>query len=143
MYNNLQWELKADFEDYKYEFELVKDYISETVTDESGSLYVCGGLESHPYELYNSKNKQFLNCPDEIKSAIKILCTEGFPHKDSHFEYIEYDENRIAFCVNGPYALVYSPQNKPTYLASPGEDRKIVVKSLGDGWYHVAERLWF
>lgn len=65
------WGDNADFKSYKSEFVLVKDYIVENVP-QGKSLYFSG-VGEHAYDLYDFVAKQYLNCPENIRAALKAI----------------------------------------------------------------------
>lgn len=131
------WKYCADYEEYADEFNLVKDYIEaefSNKTDKYLSINSYGG----ELKVYNPDTKEYLQLPDDVKSALYVVDRNGFPNKDSGLELIRIHEGRISFCIsNRRYALVFSPDQKPTWVNSPDEEHKVRVKSIGDGWYHV------
>ena len=135
-YNNI-WKFCADYKEYADEFNLVKDYIETEFPDETDKWL---SIDSYGGELkvYNPDTKEYLQLPDDVKSALYVVDRNGFPNKDSDLELIKIHEGRISFGIsNRRYALVFSPDRKPTWLNSPDEEHKVRVKSIGDGWYHV------
>ena len=133
------WRYNADFDTYKEEFVLVKDYVLQMKSGESGRFYVTKGYETHPFDLYDDSLGQLMNCPEEVKSAIEELSRNAFFYKDSVFDTIRYNENTVYFCIEGNrYALVYSPTGKPdSYLDT---DYSFACKKIEGNWYHLAVR---
>lgn len=139
-YNHL-WKLSADFENYADDFNAVKNYIEAEFPNESDKyLCVSSASSSHGRGLFDPDTKEYLQVPSDIISSIDTISREGFPDKDSTFDVIRIHEGRISFCIeNGQYALVYSPNQKPSWVNSPNEDWEVFVKSIGEGWYHVTK----
>ena len=139
LYTDL-WKYNANFEDYKSEFTLVKDYVTQEIqekTTEKGFFYVDKDI-NEKHDLYNFDKGEHLNCPEEVRDALETLSKEAFYHKDSVLDVIRYNQNMIAFVIeNGHYLLVYSPGGKPKGLWNPDNDDKTVCKRIEDDWYHV------
>ena len=132
------WKYNANFDDYEREFVLIKDYIEGNVEQDKVRFYYTSALEARPYELYNSTTKEYMDLPEEVYDALKIIDKEAFEDKDSHFSNITYDNGRIIFGGEGiAYGLVYSPDGRPTYLNSADEDFDVKVKKIQKDWYHV------
>lgn len=84
---------------------------------------------------------EYLTLPDDVALSLDRISKKGFPNKDSNLDVIRIHEGRISFCiVNGNYALVYSPDKKPSWLHAPNENIGVEVKKIQDGWYHVVEK---
>ena len=128
------WRYSAEFDEYKAEFILVKDYLSEEYPNtERMRLKV-----DIQYDGVHSN--EILIFPDEIVDTLILLHNEAFPYKTADFTSIVIDSERIAFEVNnGRYALVYSPNEKPSYIVDSDETTDVWVKRIGHGWYHVTE----
>ena len=124
-----KWEYAANFEEYEDEFNCVKDYVLyyyEGAIEE----YVSIEHEDGKYNLQYS-----FNTPEEVSEALECIVEAFDP--DAPLELIRFGENRLTFDTMRGYALVWSPDEKPTWLSSPDEDREISVKKAGDGWYHI------
>ena len=140
LYYNYTWALEADFDQYSEHFIAVKDYITSEFPNETHKL-LSVSIKDQSATLYDMDADEYLCLPDDIALSLDMICRYGFPHKDSDFDLIRIQGNRITFLVrNGSYALVYSPDEKPTWLNSPDESKKIRVKSIQDGWYHITNR---
>lgn len=133
------WKLTADFETYAEDFILVKDYIAGEFSGETDKTVFVSYSEGQGIGLLDRDTYEYLELPSDVRASLKAIDKDGFPHKDANFDAIKIHEGRISFCVSGTYALVYSPNQKPSWLNSPDEDCKIKVKSIGDGWYHIVE----
>ena len=132
------WKYNANFNDYEREFVLIKDYIEDNAEQDKVRFYYTSALEDHPYQLYNSTTKEYMDCSEEVYDALKTISKEAFEDKDSHFSEITYDNGRIIFSGEGiAYGLIYSPDGKPTYLNSVDEDFDVKVKKIQKDWYHV------
>ena len=142
LYTNF-WKYNANFEDYKAEFTLVKNYVTQEIqekTTEKGYFSVSfpGGDTTEKHDLFDPDKGEHLNCPEEVRDALETLCKEAFYHKDSVLDVIRYNQNMIAFVIeNGHYLLVYSPGGTPKDLWNPDYDDEIVCKRIEDDWYHV------
>ncbi|MBE6607367.1 MAG: hypothetical protein E7633_02255 [Ruminococcaceae bacterium] len=140
-YNHI-WKYCANYEEYADEFNLVKDYIEAEFPNETNK-YLSINSYGGRLKVYDPDTKEYLQFPDDVKSALYVINRNGFPDKDSNFDIIRIHKGRISFGIeNGQYALVFSPNNKPKWVNSPDEDNKIRVKSIGDGWYHVTINNW-
>ena len=137
------WKYNANFEDYKAEFTLVKNYVTQEIQEknkEKGyfSLWFPGGDTTAKHDLFDPDKGEYLNCPEKVRDALDALSKEAFEYKDSVLDVIRYNQNMIAFVIeNGHYLLVYSPGGKPKGLWNPDNDDKIVCKRIEDDWYHV------
>ena len=79
-----------------------------------------------------------MDIPDNVRSSLETICDYGFPDKDSILDVIRIQGNRVSFNIeNGRYALVYSPDEKLTWINFPDEQEDIKVKKINDDWYHV------
>lgn len=127
------WENSAEFDAYETEFCLIKDYALTLSTDAERVL------------LYNRKNITFTDCktleklmpPDDIKTAVETIDHNAFPCKYATFDTIRIYDGCVCFVIeSGQYALIYSPDKKPTGIAQK-EDSGFIAKKIRDGWYHV------
>lgn len=129
------WALSADYEGFEDDFNSVKNYLAKKYPDESDKC-----LAVSKKGLFDTDTDTYLDLPDDVASSLQSIYNGAFVHKDSNFDTIRIHEERISFCIlNGQYALVYSPDKKPTWVKSSNKEVKVRVKSLGDGWYHVVE----
>ena len=129
------WHRCADFKAYRNEFVLVKDYVATYMGDTNGVLAVSYTGE-HRFDLFDYTKSSYLNCPEEIKSAIGVLCKEAFPDQDTSLDHIRKTGDEISFeTESGPYKLSYCPHKLPVMTGYTEEETKI--RRLGDGWYHV------
>lgn len=79
-----------------------------------------------------------MDIPDDVRPSLETICDQGFPDKDSTLDVIRIQGSRVSFNIeNGRYALVYSPDEKPTWINFPDEQGDIKVKKINDDWYHV------
>ncbi len=133
------WACAADFEEYGDDFDTVKDYFAEQYPDEYGKWFMesyDSGNDQH--RIYDPDTKKYLQLPDDVQASLETVCRYGFPNKDSSLDTIWIYGDRISFRIsNNRYELVYSPNERPSYLGFPDEDEDIKVKKIGDGWYHV------
>ncbi len=135
------WKYEASYEEYEAEFNLVKNYIAEEFPNETDKYVATSYNKDHGYRIYDPDNKKYLEAPEEVILALETIDREAFPHKDSKLDVIRIYEDRISFCIeNGYYALVYSPNEKPTWLKFYNKEEKAKVKKIKDGWYHVTIR---
>ena len=141
MYNSFTWKWTANFNDYSFQFNKVKEYISSEYTNESDKYLIIVTNKCEKIMLFDPDTKEYLDLPDEIEEALELIDNKAFCHKDSDFNKIRMHNDRISFCISsGQYAVVYSPSQRPTWVNSPTEDNKVGVKAIGDGWYHVIIR---
>ena len=127
-----KWKYAVDFKENEDEFNCVKDYVLQ---------YYEGAIEEYiSIEHEDGKcNLQYsFNTPEEVTEALECIVEAFDP--DAPLELIRFGENRLTFDTMRGYALVWSPDEKPTWLSSPEEDREISVKKAGDGWYHIVIR---
>ncbi len=136
--NTHMWKYSADFDEYKDDFVVLKDYVEETFSSEYGKWFFVSTNGTGTKTLFDPEGKEYLDLPSEVGTSLAIVDSQAFPDKDSNLDVIQVHNERVSFCIeNGQYALVYSPKEKPTWLNSPDEDIEIKVKKIGDGWYHV------
>lgn len=134
------WALNADFDQYSEHFIAVKDYIASEFPNETRKL-LSVSIKNQSAALYDMDADEYLCLPDDIALSLDMICRYGFPHKDSDLEIIEIEGSRITFLIfKGSYALVYSPDERPTRNNSIGRGESFHVKDIGDGWYHVSTR---
>lgn len=132
------WKYAADYKTYAEQFNTIKDYVIEQFSYEPDRWFSVSVSESKEYRIYDPESKSYLDCPDEVDSALELIWKNGFPDKEANFDIIRIGENRISFGIeNGQYALVYSPLQRPTYVNGPSENKEIFVREIEDGWYHV------
>lgn len=131
------WGNNADFESYKSEFVLVKDHIVENVAH-GKMLYLSNDAE-HYFDLYDFETKQYLNCPEGIRAALKTISENASSSQETHFNQIEYKDNKIIFGVETvAYALVYSPNDVPYDALGDRPKKEVHCKKIQDDWYHIA-----
>lgn len=135
------WKYSADYDAYSKEFNILKDYVLEEFPNESDKWLSVSVTNDKGRALYDPDINDLMECPDEVINALETLCDFGFPDKDSDLDVIRIHGDRVSFCIeNGHYALVYSPDEKPTWVNGPKEEGGVFVKSLEDGWYHVTTK---
>ena len=76
------WRFCPDFNTYEKEFTLVKDYVEDYMCGNTGSLIVSN-RKDHGYDLYDTETDSYINCPDEVKCAIREIAQKAFYHKDA------------------------------------------------------------
>lgn len=130
------WQYNADFENYEAEFQLVCDYVLEYMDGRTGTLS-CSHSEGHEHDLYDDKARKYVDCPEEVRNALEIICRDAF-NVNSHFEYIRCEDGEVAFhIINAPYKLAYSP-NKIPKLKNLNFGEISLHQYIGKGWYHVS-----
>ena len=138
-YNHF-WKYSADYESFSNEFNLVKDYIRKEYSDESDKWLAVSNNGSDGISLFDPDDKMYLVLPEDILLSLESIRNGAFPDKDSNFDKIRIQNGRVSFCIeNGEYALVYSPDKKPTCVNSPQENVDVKVKAIADGWFHVTK----
>ncbi len=136
-YNNF-WRFCADFKGYSGDFITVNDFVVSKYSEEVEKRFIVSSDEGHRSQLFDPDLKCYVDMPGDVLAAMKNIRAHGFPDKDSNLDTVSINGNSVRFGIeNGHYALVYSPDGKPTWLNSPDEDIKIKVKRIGNGWYHV------
>lgn len=132
------WKYCAKFDAFSEEFQTVADYVLLESSGKSG-YYDVSRTENGDRTLYDPKTKCYLDLPAGVNAALQKICSKkAFPNKDSSLQLIYFSENRVSFKKEcGCYALVYSPEEKPTYWHSPTDGHSILVKTIGNGWYHI------
>lgn len=135
------WKYCAEFDPFKREFQTVADYVLLESMGTDG-FYNVSQTETGEKYLYDPQNKCRLDCPEEVISALSAIdSTDAFPDKASGLDIIYFSASQVKFQKEGgSYALVYSPAGKPTYWHSPADGHSILVKTIGNGWYHVVVR---
>jgi len=135
------WKYCAEFDDFAEEFQTVADYVLLESCGKSG-YYDVSRTENGDKTLYDPKTKRYLDLPAEVSASLdRIDSKEAFPDKGSYLDLIYFYEHRVDFRKEGgSYKLVYSPEGKPTYWHSPDDGKTILVKTIGNGWYHVVAR---
>lgn len=137
-YNHL-WKHSANYEEYADDFNVVKNYIEATFQNESGKWLSVSNSDGQGIRIFDPDTNEYLQVPSDIISSLETIRKDGFPNKDATFDTIRIHDDRISFCIeNGHYALVFSPNEKPSWVNSPNEDVTVKVRSIRDGWYHVA-----
>ena len=133
------WKLSADFETYADDFTVLKNYIQAEFPNKIDKCLLVSTSDGQGIRLFDLDNDEYLQVPDDVLSSLEVIDKEGFPDLDANFDIIRIHKGRISFGIeSGHYALVYSPDQKPSWLNSPDENIKVKVKTIGDGWYHVA-----
>ena len=132
------WKYSADFEKYSTDFIKVKDYVSEQYSEDYGKWFFVSITDEQGSTLYDPDTNNTVELPDEVRKSLENIDDFGFPDKDANLYTIRVHGERVTFAIEaGNYALVYSPNEKPTWLHSPDEDNDVKVRKIGDGWYHV------
>ena len=133
------WAFAAEYEEYASEFNVVKDYIAgQYASEERRILSVTSPLNEHGRTLYDHDTKEYAELPDNVKTALDTIAEKAFTQK-APVESIHVYGNRINFRTMKGYYLVYSPDEKPTWLHSPDDETDFKVKRIKDGWYHMVK----
>ena len=132
------WKLCADYEEYADDFNLVKDYITTKFPNETDKVIIVSYNKENGNGLYDPDNMFFLTLPSDVASALNTICLNGFPNKDSTLGSIRINKEKISFVVDkGNYALVYSPDKRPSRFYKDGGTK---TQKIQDGWYHVVKK---
>lgn len=141
MFNHTDtWKPSAEYKEYSEDFIKVKNYFAEEFPDESYKRLLVSRNGDQGIRLLDMDSQAYLDLPSDVLSSLEAI-EEAFPDPNYTFDEISITEDKIAFCAYPRYALVYSPSQKPSCIATPKEDYKTKVKRIGDGWYHVVEKL--
>ena len=135
------WRYCAEFDDFDEEFQAVAEYVLSESAGASG-YYDVARTKNEEKTLYDPEIKRYLDLPAQVRAALeRIDSKEAFPSKGSYLDLVYFYEKRVDFKQEGgSYKLVYSPDGKPAYWHSPDDGKTILVKSIGNGWYHVVLR---
>ncbi|MBE5888340.1 MAG: hypothetical protein E7283_05815 [Lachnospiraceae bacterium] len=134
------WKYTAEYEEYVEEFNAIKDYILESYQGEEDKYLSVSYTVDKNIRLYDADEGKYLESPEDVNEALEAIFREGFPNKDSSLDVIRIHNNRISFCItNGNYCLTYSPDEKPSWINGPEEERHIWTRNLENYWYHVVE----
>ena len=135
----LLWKSSADFEACADDFNVVKNYIAAEFPNETNKWLLVSSAGGQGTRLSDPDINEYLQAPSNVISSLEAIDKNGFPDKYADLDVIRIHTGRISFCVDGWYALVYSPNEKPSWVNLPNEDCEIRVKSIGEGWYHVVK----
>lgn len=138
-HNVSMWAHSADWNNYKSDFIIVKDYVRERYSSEDKKSLLVSNTKEHGLTLYDIDTKEYMDdIPNEVRESLESINSHGFPDKGSVLDYIDINGDMVSFCIeNGRYALVYSHEEKPTRLSSINEAKDIKVKKCAEDWYHV------
>ena len=138
-YNHV-WKYSADYQNFANDFNVVKNFVAAEFPNESDIWLSISNNGDGDIKIYDPEAKNYIILPSNVASSLASIYYNAFPDKDSNFDTIRIHGNRISFCISsGEYALVYSPDTKPSWVNSPGENSKVKIKSIQDGWYHVTK----
>lgn len=129
------WGNTADFKGNETAFFQVKNYVEHNV--QQGKILYFDA--THSYDLYDFEAKIYLNCPENIKAALKIIANNASRSADVRFNVIKYMDDKIIFGVEAVgYAVVYSPGEVPYDALGDKYPRKTHCKKIQKDWYHTA-----
>ena len=135
---NYTWQYEANYTSYADNFNAVAKYIQSQYPDETDKYLVISYSADYGRRLYDPDTSTDIQLPSNVQSSLNTICYDAFPNPNGHPDVIRVHGNRISFCIpNGQYALVFSPDGKPTWVNSPEENCNVKVKSIGGDWYHV------
>ena len=92
----------------------------------------------------SEKNVSFTEEMSENTKAYLSLMQSVLSGKEKgygNFTSISINKNQVAIETDGPYALVYSPKERPTFISYPDERFSYFVDRVFFDWYQVVERL--
>lgn len=130
------WSEAVEYTTYKKEFNLVKDFILTEYGDEEDKYVSVSLGDEKGIGLYDPDKNAFVKCEDEVREALRTIENKAF--MNNPLDVIRIRGNRVSFCIeNGHYALVYSPDEKPTNMYGTDNGDDVLVKKAGKDWYHV------
>lgn len=135
------WSFSAKYEQYADEFNLVKDYIADKYPDEDDKWVSLSYNAEKGTRIFDPDIMDYLTLPDDVASALDTIYKNGFPRQNFGLDVIRIHKEIISFRgEQGRYALVFSPDKKPTWIHPPHKRSRVEVKKIEDGWYHVVNR---
>ena len=139
--NENKWKYCVEnFEQYKFDYELVSDYCYRLFDDKEGKTLKIYYSYDNSISLfvYNNKKPILLDTTDEVLKCAEDI-NESLGTNDSYYNAIYVDKNRVSFITaDGQYSFIRSyDDKKPEYLAQRDEDFSISVKEEDKCWYHV------
>ncbi len=135
-----RWSYNADFENYESDFCVVREYVGKRFASEDGKWVAVAITDKYDRALYDPDTNEYVDVPDNVRDSLKTIDVYGFPDKDSNLDIILIQGDRVSFNIeNGRYALVYSPNKKPTWVGFHDEQEDIKVKKINADWYHVVK----
>ena len=103
------WRDCVDFMKYENEFTLVKDYVEDYMNGQEGTLSI-GHSREHAYDLYDNRGAgAYLNCPEEIRAALKVIACQAFDPGNANLRLIVCTGDQIEFHSSRAYVLCYNP----------------------------------
>lgn len=124
----------VEFDDCREELNLLVEYL-EDYRKEAAPTYLSVASDGRLHHF----SVGYLPISEQLQQAIQRIQQEGFVCKDGALDIIRFKENRIQFDIpNGVYALVYSPDGRPTYLHKSDETYPILVRRIEGPWYHIS-----
>lgn len=133
-----RWKHNADYDAYAQDFARVADWLQTTYPNAANVCLSVSSRENGNIGLYDVNARNSVECPAEIRDAIRRIDT-AFSDPDAPWDCLRLDAERISFCIpNGQYELVYSPNQRPTWMYTNGKTERIYVQAIQNGWYHVA-----
>ena len=94
------WQYNADFEGYEAEVQLVCDYVLE-YTDGRTGVFSYSLSEGHEYDLYDDIARKYVDCPEEVRNALEIICRDAF-NVNSHLcrGWTDHDSHHVGSRCN-------------------------------------------
>ena len=141
------WDCQADhFLDYEEDIKKLTEYFKEKFETEGLIDSRDNGSKWLDY-YYNQKSKKYIlfssnydtEIPKDIEKYIQSL-ESAFPQRVTIT--VNYYDNQISYtCQHGDYSLIYSfNDKKPSFMVSPDETERLIVKKIKPNWYHVATK---
>ena len=125
------------FDNYKAEFEILKEYIRCTFYDETDLCLQVALSDEEGRTLYNTETNSLINCPQDVRDALETLCEFAFTG-DFELERLEKVGNRITlYTANDKYAFVYDREERPTWFFEPNEKELFFSWRLEKDWYYL------
>lgn len=125
------------YEEYKEDFNKVKNFILDEYPDSEEKFFLS---VSNDGDLSIRTPKSDVTFPEEITDIlIKLLDEAQYDTGNlGYWSEIRLESGRIVFTddTEGVYALIYSPDKKPTWIRK-SDEKGNKVRKIGDGWYHV------
>ncbi len=126
-------EEKAKFEQYKDDFILITQYISDEL---------CYDVNTTVSIVWEDKTRRFLSLYNDGDIYVPENIMQAFDHINeafySDFSFVEISPERISFGGLGSGMYVLSLNKKaPDYFYHKGDGMNEKVYSLGDNWYYL------
>lgn len=128
-----RWDCNIDYQQHAEELRIVQEYISGLHPGEA-EYYLSVCKVDGVVCLYDSLTGEYLTPQDSVTDSL-VAVDKAIESSSEHT--IRVNGSQITFTCCGAYALVYSPDHKPTDIPLRDCDR-VALRRAGDGWYHAA-----